>query len=49
VSKGKTTLRNIKEEKDRSIDKLLSGFSQKDKLELLDSIKHLINKNRRSS
>ncbi|MBP1742639.1 MAG: hypothetical protein H6Q48_4932 [Deltaproteobacteria bacterium] len=49
TSKGKRTLQNIKKEKDRSLEKLLQGFSQKDKTNLLDRVKHLINKNRRSS
>jgi DNA-binding MarR family transcriptional regulator len=47
--KGKRTLKNIKEEKDRITEKLLSDFSQKDKLELLDRVKQLIKKNRLSS
>lgn len=46
--KGKRTLKNIKKEKDHSIDKLLSGFSQKDKVSLLDKVKQLIKKNRLS-
>ena len=46
--KGKRTLKNIKEEKDRILEKLLSGFSQKDKMELLDKVKQLIKKNKRS-
>jgi len=49
TSKGKRTLQNIKKEKDRSLEKLLQGFSQKDKTNLLDRVKHLIKKNRRSS
>jgi DNA-binding MarR family transcriptional regulator len=47
--KGKKTLKNIKEEKDRIIEKVLSGFSQKDKIELLDKVKQLIKKNRLST
>jgi len=46
TSKGKKTLKNIKQEKDRITEKLLSGFSQKDKMELLDKVKQLIKKNR---
>jgi len=49
TTKGKRTLKNIKKEKDRSLEKLLQGFSQKDKTNLLDRVKHLIKKNRRSS
>lgn len=49
TAKGKTTLKNIKEEKDRIIEKLLSGCSLKDKMILLDSVKQLIKKNRLSS
>jgi DNA-binding MarR family transcriptional regulator len=49
TAKGKKTLRNIKEEKDRILDKILSGVSQKDKLDLVDKVKHLIVKNRLSS
>lgn len=49
TAKGKRTLKNIKEEKDRILEKLLSGFSQKDKLDLVDRVKHLIKKNRLSS
>lgn len=49
TSKGKRTLKSIKKQKDRSIDNLLSPFSEKDKTELLDRIKQLIKKNRRSS
>ncbi len=49
TSKGKKTLKNIKEEKDRIIERLLSGFSQKDKMELLDKVKQLIKKNKLSS
>ena len=49
TAKGKRTLKNIKEEKDRITENLLSGFSQKDKMELLDRIKQLIKKNRLSS
>jgi DNA-binding MarR family transcriptional regulator len=49
TSKGKNTLKNIKEEKDRIIEKVLSGFSQKDKIELLDKVKQLIKKNRLST
>jgi DNA-binding MarR family transcriptional regulator len=47
--KGKRTLKNIKEEKDQSIEKLLNGFSQKGKKSLLHQIKQLIRKSRFSS
>lgn len=47
--KGKRTLKNIKNEKDRILEKLLNGFTQKDKMELLDKVKQLIKKNRYSS
>jgi DNA-binding MarR family transcriptional regulator len=47
--KGKKTLKHIKAEKDQSIQKLLNGFSERDKLILLDRIKQLIKKNRLSS
>jgi len=47
--KGRRTLKNIKEEKDRTLEELLSGFSQKDKMDLLDRVKLLIKKNRLSS
>jgi DNA-binding MarR family transcriptional regulator len=47
--KGKRTLKNIKEEKDQSIEKLLTGFSRKDKTSLLHRIKQLIRKSRFSS
>jgi len=49
TAKGKRTLKSIKNEKDRILEKLLSSFSQKNKLDLLDSVKHLIKKNRLSS
>jgi MarR family 2-MHQ and catechol resistance regulon transcriptional repressor len=47
--KGRRTLKNIEGEKERSIETVLSGFSQKDKMELLGKIKQLINRNMRSS
>ena len=47
--KGRRTLKKIKEEKDQSIEKLLNGFSQEDKRQLLDRVKQLIKKNRLSS
>lgn len=47
--KGKKTLKNIKEEKDRSLGLLLGGFSQKEKMDLLGGVKLLIKKNRLSS
>jgi DNA-binding MarR family transcriptional regulator len=43
--KGRRTLKNIEGEKDRSIQAILGGFSQKDKKELVDKIKQLIKKN----
>lgn len=46
--KGRRTLKNIKEQKDLSIEKLLNGFSDKDKGHLLNQIKQLIRKNRLS-
>jgi DNA-binding MarR family transcriptional regulator len=49
TAKGKRTLKSIKEEKDRIIDKLLNGFSQKDKTDLLNNVKQLIKKNSLSS
>ncbi len=42
--KGEKTLKNIKSEKDRILDNLLSVFSQKDKTDLLDRVKQLIKK-----
>ncbi len=44
--RGKRTLKNIKKEKDQSIENLLNGFSHKDKTYLLDRVKQLIKKNR---
>jgi DNA-binding MarR family transcriptional regulator len=44
--RGKRTLKNIKKEKDQSIEKLLNGFSHKDKTYLVDRVKQLIKKNR---
>jgi DNA-binding MarR family transcriptional regulator len=49
TAKGKRTLKNIKEEKDRTLEKLLSSFSQKDKLDLVSRVKHFIKKNEPSS
>jgi MarR family 2-MHQ and catechol resistance regulon transcriptional repressor len=46
--KGKRTLKNIKAEKDRIIENLLSVFSHKDKTVLVDRVKQLIKKNRLS-
>jgi DNA-binding MarR family transcriptional regulator len=46
TSKGKRTLKNIKQKKDQSIEKFLHGFSQTDKTNLLDRVKQLIKKNR---
>jgi len=47
--KGKRTLKNIEKEKDRSIEIILKGFSQKEKTEFLDKLKRLIKNNMRSS
>jgi DNA-binding MarR family transcriptional regulator len=47
--KGRRTLKNIERKKDRSIEAILSGFSRKDKKELVDKIKQLIKKNMRLS
>jgi DNA-binding MarR family transcriptional regulator len=47
--KGKRTLKNIKAEKDRTIENFLSVFSQKDKMELLDRVKQIIKRNMLSS
>ena len=46
--KGRKTLKNIEQEKDRSIETILSGFSQKDKTKLLDKLKRLIMNNMQS-
>jgi len=46
TAKGKRTLKNIKKEKDHSIEKLLRDFSEKDKIDLLDRVKKLIKRNR---
>jgi DNA-binding MarR family transcriptional regulator len=45
--KGKRTLKNIEAEKERSIETILRGFSQKDKKHLLDKLKQLIERNMR--
>ncbi len=47
--KGKRTLKNTEKEKDRSIEIILKGFSQKEKTEFLDKLKRLIKNNIRSS
>ena len=47
--KGKRTLKNIKKEKDRSIELILKGFSGKEKTEFLNKLKKLIKNNMRSS
>jgi DNA-binding MarR family transcriptional regulator len=47
--KGKRTLKNAEKEKDRSIEIILKGFSQKEKTEFLDKLKRLIKNNIRSS
>ena len=46
--KGKRTLKQIKAEKDHGIETLLQGFSQAEKTNLLERVKQLIRKNRRS-
>jgi DNA-binding MarR family transcriptional regulator len=46
TAKGEKTLKRIKDEKDRILEKVLSGLSDKDKVELLDRVKQLIKKNR---
>ncbi|MBW1998709.1 MAG: MarR family transcriptional regulator [Deltaproteobacteria bacterium] len=47
--KGKRTLKNIEKEKDQSLEAILKGFSQKEKLEFLDKLRRLIRNNMRSS
>ena len=46
--KGRRTLKNIEQKKDQSIETILSGFSQKDKMELLKKLKRLIMNNMQS-
>jgi DNA-binding MarR family transcriptional regulator len=46
TQKGRRTLKSIKKRKDRITERLLGGFSQKDKMELLSRAKQLIMKNR---
>ena len=43
--KGRKTLKNIEQEKDRSIETILRNFSQNDKTEFLDKFKQLIKNN----
>jgi DNA-binding MarR family transcriptional regulator len=43
--KGRKTLKNIEQEKDRSIETILGGFSQNDKTEFLDKLRQLIKNN----
>jgi DNA-binding MarR family transcriptional regulator len=43
--KGRSTLKNIEAEKDRSTETILTGFSQEDITELLDKLKRLIKNN----
>ncbi len=43
--KGRRTLKNIEQEKDRSIEGILKGFSLKDKNELLEKVKQVIENN----
>lgn len=47
--KGRKTLKNIEQEKDRSIETILGGFSQNDKTEFLDKLKQLIKNNMHAS
>ena len=44
--KGKRTLKNIEQEKDRSIENIQMGFSQDDITDLLDMLKLLIQNNK---
>jgi DNA-binding MarR family transcriptional regulator len=46
--KGKRTLNNIEKEKDRSIELILKGFSQKEKTGFLGNLRRLIKNNMRS-
>jgi len=45
--KGRRTLKNIVNEKDKAIAVILKGFSNKDKLDFLDKVKRIIRNNRR--
>ena len=47
--KGKKTLKNIEQEKDRSTEIMLEGFSQEDIRDFLDKLKRLIRNNMLSS
>jgi MarR family 2-MHQ and catechol resistance regulon transcriptional repressor len=47
--KGKKTLKNIEQEKDRSTEIMLKGFSQEDIADFLDKLKRLIKNNMLSS
>jgi DNA-binding MarR family transcriptional regulator len=47
--KGKKTLKNIEQEKDRSTEIMLKGFSQEDIRDFLDKLKRLIRNNMLSS
>jgi MarR family 2-MHQ and catechol resistance regulon transcriptional repressor len=47
--KGKRTLKNIEQEKEISIERILKDFSKREKTELLDKLKRLIQKNMPSS
>jgi DNA-binding MarR family transcriptional regulator len=47
--KGKRTLKNIKQEKDRSIERILKDFSEEEKTAFLDKLKKLIQNHMRSS
>jgi len=46
--KGRRTLKNIEQEKDRSLETILRGFSGEDKTEFLDKLKQLIKNNMHS-
>jgi DNA-binding MarR family transcriptional regulator len=47
--KGKRTLKNVKKEKDRSIELILKGFLDEEKTEFLNKLKKLIKNNMRAS
>ena len=47
--KGRKTLKNIEQEKDRSTEIMLKGFSQEDITDFLDKLKRLIKNNMLSS
>jgi DNA-binding MarR family transcriptional regulator len=45
--KGRRILTNIEKEKDQTIAVILKGFSNKDKIDLLDKVKRIIKNNRK--